>query len=106
MGSNNTFVEIEIVPPLHSHNIAEPHMGNLVRLSGSNSLLSGQIRLCRIDQERARSTCNQALGNVRSRTKMKALGSYPVLHGTFNDSGKHVEGRRVKENRFYLRQSH
>ena len=52
----HTFVEIDIVPPLHCYDIAEPHVSNLMSLSRSNSLLSSQIQLFRVNQERARSS--------------------------------------------------
>ena len=48
---HHTFVEIEVIPPLHRHNVPEPHVSDLVRLGSSNVLLSGKVRLFRIDQE-------------------------------------------------------
>lgn len=55
-GFHHTFVEIEVIPPLHRHDIPEPHVRDLVRLGSSNVLLSGKVRLFRINQECARPT--------------------------------------------------
>lgn len=54
MGLHRTFVEIEIIPPFHSHDIPEPHVGDLVRLGSGNILLSSKICLFGINQECAR----------------------------------------------------
>jgi len=55
-GFHHTFVEIEVIPPLHRHNIPKPHVGDLVRLGSGNVLLSGKVRVFRINQECARPT--------------------------------------------------
>jgi len=53
MGPHRTFVEIEIIPPLHGHDIPKPHVSDLVRLGSGNVLLSSEARLFRIDQKGA-----------------------------------------------------
>lgn len=79
-GPHYTFVEIDIIPPLHSHDITEPHVSDLVSRNGSDPLLSSQVRLLRIDQESARSTGDQSLEDVRRRAEPKTprqLPSFP-----------------------------
>ena len=77
MGFRHTFVEIEVIPPFHRHNIPEPHVGDLVRLGSGNVLLSGEIRLFRINQECAGPTSDQALQIVRWRTRVEKFGQLP-----------------------------
>lgn len=76
----HTFVEIQIVPPLHGRDVTEPntqlhrerciktgfyyqdyvpHVGDFVALNGSNIFLGLLIRTVRIEQESARTTCDQ-----------------------------------------------
>lgn len=76
----HTFVEIQIVPPLHGRDVTEPsaqlcrercmkiafyyqkdvpHVGDFVALNGSNIFLRLLVRTFRIEQESVRTTCDQ-----------------------------------------------
>ena len=68
--SELTLVQIQVIPPLHRRDIAEPHVRDLMALRRRDVLLAVQVRLLGVEEERARAPGDEAPVLHRARVEV------------------------------------